>query len=227
EQPAEAQHRADLAAATQQQPAPQTLEVPADAESPQAAEAPAPELDADESSTSVEEFDVDGLVTAAQPIIVEEEEPTLAAAQAEEQGTSTGAAGLSSPVGPGTTLSSGYGYRAAPIAGAKPFHDGIDLSGSCGIPLYAVTSGTVTSTGWDGTYGERLDLRSDDGVTSFMYAHLQGYAVAPGQQVAAGDLVGWLGTTGLSTGCHLHFEVHVGGGSVDPLPWLAERGIHV
>ena len=228
-QVAEAQHQASLATAS----APQTVVVPDDAElgavetaaPAEVAAAPAAEVAAVEGATTIERVGADALAAAGVEV-----EPVETASQSTSSSSIAAAAAapsISSPVAPGATFSSAYGYRSAPIAGAKAFHDGIDLSGSCGLPLYAVTSGTITATGWDGTYGERLDLASNDGSTSFMYAHLQGYAVSPGEQVAAGDLIGYLGTTGLSTGCHLHFEVTVDGGNVDPQAWLADRGIHV
>lgn len=124
---------------------------------------------------------------------------------------------------PGGTYSEGYGTRG----GA---HNGIDVvsagGGTCGAELVAVTSGTVTFAGYQGGYGNHVEMRLDDG-TTISYSHLQdgGINVAVGQQLAPGDLIGLAGTTGNSTGCHLHFEVKQNGDFVNPTTWLAQYGL--
>jgi murein DD-endopeptidase MepM/ murein hydrolase activator NlpD len=127
-------------------------------------------------------------------------------------------------------LTSGFGTRW----GSQ--HAGVDLAGPRNSPVYAAAAGTVltaacTSAYCDrdgnlalGGYGNLVELDHGAGVTT-RYAHLSGYTVTPGQQVSAGALLGFQGSTGNSTGVHLHFEVRLDGAPVDPVPWLADRGV--
>jgi murein DD-endopeptidase MepM/ murein hydrolase activator NlpD len=127
-------------------------------------------------------------------------------------------------------LTSGFGPRW----GSQ--HAGVDLAGPRNSPVYAAAAGTVltaacTSASCDrdgslglGGYGNLVELDHGAGVTT-RYAHLSGYTVTPGQQVSAGALLGFQGSTGNSTGVHLHFEVRLDGAPVDPVPWLADRGV--
>ncbi|NLT25727.1 MAG: M23 family metallopeptidase [Microbacteriaceae bacterium] len=140
--------------------------------------------------------------------------------------------GISYPMDPAGYVTSWWGYRLHPVGGYYAYHNGLDLvyayGNSCWMPLYAVTSGTVTYAGEMGTYGNMVDLMGSDGYTKFRYAHMPwgGINVWPGQYVNAGDVIGYIGTTGWSTGCHLHLEIHQGGESVDPQIWLANRGMY-
>ena len=103
-------------------------------------------------------------------------------------------------------------------------HAGIDLASGTGAPISAVAEGTVLSAGTEGGYGQVVRLQhADDTVT--VYAHLSALLVQAGQRVAAGTVLGREGSTGHSTGPHLHFEVRIAGLPVDPLPWLRARGI--
>jgi murein DD-endopeptidase MepM/ murein hydrolase activator NlpD len=127
-------------------------------------------------------------------------------------------------------LTSGFGPRW----GSQ--HAGVDLAGPRNSPVHAAAGGTVltaacTSAYCDrdgnlalGGYGNLVELDHGAGVTT-RYAHLSGYTVAPGQQVPAGALLGFQGSTGNSTGVHLHFEVRLDGAPVDPVPWLVDRGV--
>jgi murein DD-endopeptidase MepM/ murein hydrolase activator NlpD len=127
-------------------------------------------------------------------------------------------------------LTSGFGPRW----GSQ--HAGVDLAGPRNSPVYAAAAGTVltaacTSAYCDrdgnlalGGYGNLVELDHGAGVTT-RYAHLSGYTVTPGQQVPAGALLGFQGSTGNSTGVHLHFEVRLDGAPVDPVPWLVDRGV--
>ncbi|WP_157157477.1 peptidoglycan DD-metalloendopeptidase family protein [Diaminobutyricimonas sp. LJ205] len=124
-------------------------------------------------------------------------------------------------------LSGGYGWRAVkPLPGASSFHSGLDLAAGCGTPVFAAAAGTVTDAGWAGGYGAMILLDHGSGVQTG-YAHLptNGMVVEKGQEVAAGQLIGVVGTTGVSTGCHLHFEVMIDGGRVNPIPFLTARGV--
>jgi murein DD-endopeptidase MepM/ murein hydrolase activator NlpD len=116
-------------------------------------------------------------------------------------------------------VTSAYGMRHHPISGKWKFHDGIDIAHGCGTPLVASASGRVVESHYHGGYGNRLVI--DHGVLGAVrvktgYNHAQRYSVRVGEQVFQGQVVGWMGTTGYSTGCHLHFQVWVNGSLVNP-----------
>ncbi len=122
-------------------------------------------------------------------------------------------------VRPGTgRLTSGYGARWGRL------HAGIDLAAGVGAPISAVAAGTVVAAGSEGGYGRVVRLQHDDGTLS-LYAHMSELLVSPGQRVTPGTYLGLEGSSGHSTGPHLHFEVRVGGVPVDPEPWLRARGV--
>lgn len=112
-----------------------------------------------------------------------------------------------------------FGWRVHPITGVWHLHDGLDIDVAYGTPVAAVDSGTVTTAGWLGGYGIAVKIDHGNGITT-MYAHLDSVAVDPGDWVETGDLIGYSGNTGNSTGPHLHFTVLVGGEPVDPWGWL-------
>lgn len=126
----------------------------------------------------------------------------------------------------GYTVTDSFGPRAAPCAYCSTVHWGMDLASGCGEPIFAASSGTVSKVGEEGTFGFRIMIDHPGGFHS-LYAHLtRGSAtVAPGDPVAAGDVVAKEGTTGQSTGCHLHFETRVDGQRVSPISFLLERGL--
>lgn len=126
----------------------------------------------------------------------------------------------------GGYISSSYGYRVHPITGKGSFHDGIDLGSGCSTAIVAASAGTVEYVGWYGGYGNYVRINHGNGVAT-AYGHIVsgGFRVTPGQQVAAGTLVALVGSTGNSTGCHLHYETHVGGGTTDPVGFMAARGV--
>jgi murein DD-endopeptidase MepM/ murein hydrolase activator NlpD len=104
-------------------------------------------------------------------------------------------------------------------------HPGLDIDGSTNDPIVAAYPGVVETAGWapQGYSGYGIMIVIDHGMgMKTLYGHLAGVQVQPGQQVGAGQLIGTMGSTGFSTGSHLHFEVFVGGGRVDPAIWLAE-----
>ncbi len=145
-------------------------------------------------------------------------------------GGAQSSSGISGPIGAGAWVSDPFGYRLHPVYGTWRLHAGLDLvvNGTCGTPLYAVTSGTVTYAGWTDGYGNMVDFTSDDGVNTFRYAHIMpgGIAVGWGEHVSTGQVIAYAGTTGPSTGCHLHIEITEYGNLVDPQPWFAARGIY-
>ncbi|WP_437383418.1 peptidoglycan DD-metalloendopeptidase family protein [Plantibacter flavus] len=126
------------------------------------------------------------------------------------------------------SISGTYGYRDPISTGggsSGSFHRGTDIAGGCGIPIYAATSGTVSYAGWYGTYGNFVLIEHGSGVSTG-YAHIVdgGIQVGVGYQVSAGQVIAYTGTTGASTGCHLHFEVRINGSAIDAQPFMADRG---
>ncbi|MFY7835788.1 MAG: M23 family metallopeptidase [Novosphingobium sp.] len=118
-----------------------------------------------------------------------------------------------------TRLSSGYGMRNHPVLGGRRAHKGIDLSAPTGTPIRATADGTVEMADWFGGYG--LYVQLDHGAAmETRYGHMSRIAVAAGQQVRKGDVIGYVGSTGRSTGPHLHYEVRVSGEAVNPLPYM-------
>ncbi|MFC5998105.1 peptidoglycan DD-metalloendopeptidase family protein [Quadrisphaera sp. GCM10027208] len=128
--------------------------------------------------------------------------------------------GLSWPVN--ARISSHYGYRIHPIYNTRRLHAGTDFAASCGTPVRAAADGTVIRAGVNGGYGNQIVVHHGtlrgQGVAS-SYNHLSGYAVRGGS-VSRGQVIGYVGTTGTSTGCHLHFEVYVNGSTQNPMNWL-------
>ena len=125
-------------------------------------------------------------------------------------------------------ISSGFGYRTHPIYGTVRFHAGVDLAPGCRSPIYSAYPGRIVYAGPNGTYGNYIRIDHGGGVTTG-YAHIiaGGIAVSVGQNVSAGTRIALVGSTGASTGCHLHFEVRLNGTAVNPVPYLRERGIRL
>ena len=120
-------------------------------------------------------------------------------------------------------LTSGFGQRHHPILGGTRFHAGIDLSAASGTPVYATAAGRVQSAGYAGGYGIMVAI-AHPGSTQTRYAHLSALAVRAGDSVSQGEVIGYVGSTGRSTGPHLHYEMRVGGRPVDPSRyWSAGR----
>lgn len=122
------------------------------------------------------------------------------------------------------TQTSGFGYRFHPIHGQWRLHAGVDLTSQpAGAPVVAAAAGTVTSTGWSDGGGNMVTIDHGGGIAT-RYLHLaEPSPLNPGQNIYLGQRVGLEGSTGNSTGSHLHFEVHVEGEPVDPVPFMAER----
>lgn len=120
-------------------------------------------------------------------------------------------------------VTSPFGYRIHPIYHYWGLHDGTDFGVSCGEGMRAVADGTVMSKYWSDVYGNRLYLNlgqiNGKNVTA-VYNHATGYRVNVGDHVKQGEVVGYVGSTGWSTGCHLHFTILVNGTAVDPMTWL-------
>lgn len=117
---------------------------------------------------------------------------------------------------------SSYGYRRDPFNGALAFHSGVDFPGSYGQPILAAAPGTVSYVGPRQGYGNVVEVDHGKGLMT-RYAHLSGYGVRAGQGVKRGEAIARMGSTGRSTGTHLHFEVRVNGAAVNPRPFLEAR----
>lgn len=116
-------------------------------------------------------------------------------------------------------VSSGYGPRSRPRPGASTWHRGADLAAPSGTPIYATHDGHVGFSGWSNGYGYNITINGSGGMQTF-YGHNSRNVVKPGQQVRRGQLIGYVGSTGVSTGPHLHYEVRINGQHVNPFPYL-------
>ncbi|MCS6958482.1 MAG: peptidoglycan DD-metalloendopeptidase family protein [Pseudanabaenaceae cyanobacterium SKYGB_i_bin29] len=116
-------------------------------------------------------------------------------------------------------VTSPYGWRTHPILGYEKFHTGIDFGADYGTPIYAAQTGTVIWADWYGGYGNTIVIDHSNGIAT-LYAHLQSVYVQPGETVERGQVIGEVGSTGFSTGPHLHFELRVQGEPIDPAPYL-------
>ncbi|MFJ3856049.1 peptidoglycan DD-metalloendopeptidase family protein [Streptomyces sp. NPDC090085] len=154
--------------------------------------------------------------------------PESAAGQAEEApaaeapAAKPSAAGFVAPVGGGVSTA----YRTAGAMWSSGYHTGVDFIAAMGTTVKAVGAGTVVSAGWSGSYGNEVVIRHADGKYS-QYAHLSQLSVSSGQSVTAGQSIGLSGSTGNSTGPHLHFEIRTGpsyGSDIDPIAYLRSKG---
>jgi murein DD-endopeptidase MepM/ murein hydrolase activator NlpD len=112
-------------------------------------------------------------------------------------------------------VSSDFGLRRHPILGYTRMHKGLDFQAGYGTPILAATDGVVAAAGWAGGYGQQVRLSHAGGVTT-SYSHMSRIVADPGSHVRQGQLIGYVGSSGLSTGPHLHYELHVNGVPVDP-----------
>jgi murein DD-endopeptidase MepM/ murein hydrolase activator NlpD len=122
-------------------------------------------------------------------------------------------------------ISSGFGYRADPFTGGAAFHAGLDFKGPIGAPIFAAAQGRVGFVGVQQGYGNVVEIDHGNGLVT-RYAHMSGFRARVGQPVLAGQVIGLIGSTGRSTGPHLHFEVRINDRAVNPRPFL-EASSHV
>jgi murein DD-endopeptidase MepM/ murein hydrolase activator NlpD len=122
-------------------------------------------------------------------------------------------------------ISSGFGYRSDPFSGRAAMHAGLDFRGAVGSPIHAAADGKVSFVGRRQGYGKVVEISHGNGLMT-RYAHMSAWKTRVGQQVEAGDVIGQIGSTGRSTGPHLHFEVRINGRAVNPRPFL-ETAPHV
>jgi murein DD-endopeptidase MepM/ murein hydrolase activator NlpD len=118
---------------------------------------------------------------------------------------------------------SNFGMRTHPVLGGLRAHKGIDMAAPTGTPVYATADGLVSKAEWFGAYGNFIAI-GHGGELETRFGHLSRMAVSAGQRVRKGDLIGYVGSTGRSTGPHLHYEVRVAGQAVDPTPYMTEGG---
>ncbi|WP_301750930.1 M23 family metallopeptidase [uncultured Erythrobacter sp.] len=121
----------------------------------------------------------------------------------------------------GASLTSGFGMRTHPVLGGRRAHAGIDLAAPTGTPVYATADGVIGRADWYSSYGLYISINHGAAMET-RYAHLSRLAVAAGDNVKKGDLIGYVGSTGRSTGPHLHYEVRVEGLAVNPIPYMVE-----
>ncbi len=124
------------------------------------------------------------------------------------------------PVKSGAAFTSAFGVRSDPFRGVAAMHAGIDLAGSAGTPIYATADGIVQRSGWNsGGYGNLIELDHGRGITT-RYGHLSAILISVGTKITRGQLIGRMGSTGRSTGNHLHYEVRIDGRAVNPIPFM-------
>ncbi len=113
------------------------------------------------------------------------------------------------------SISSGFGIRRDPFRRSAAMHAGVDMKAAFNTPVVAVSDGVVNQAGWNGAYGRMVEIIHDNGVAT-RYAHLRSISVSEGARVKRGDMIGRMGSTGRSTGPHLHYETRVNGRAIDP-----------
>lgn len=174
--------------------------------------------------------EIEGQIVRLQAEQRAKEEAARAAQQQSSGGSSSGSSSGSTSSAPSTgrmmwpvpssgRVSSYFGYRIHPIFHTKKMHTGIDIPASSGSNVLAASSGTVIHSGWFGGYGNVVMVDHGGGIVT-LYAHNSSLVVGVGQSVSKGSVISKIGSTGNSTGPHLHFEVRQNGKYIDPLPWV-------
>ncbi len=119
----------------------------------------------------------------------------------------------------GYRLTSQFGYRTDPFRGQRGNHKGIDMAGPVGTPIYATADGLIERAGWVNGYGNFIEIEHGNQIET-RYGHMSRLNVEQYQRVKKGDLIGYMGSTGRSTGSHLHYEVRINGEPVDPMAFM-------
>jgi len=123
------------------------------------------------------------------------------------------------PVKDSFRWTSGFGYRRDPKGAGTRMHEGTDMAGAYGTPIYATADGVITHAGWDSGYGRLVKIKHDFGVET-RYAHLSQIRVEVGQRVSRGERIGDMGNSGRSTGTHLHYEIRLSGDAINPMTFI-------
>jgi len=118
-------------------------------------------------------------------------------------------------------VSSSFGWRSGPFGGRGQFHKGLDITNRIGTPIIVPAQGLVTLSGRDGAYGFSVEINHGSGIVT-KYGHMQRCAVQEGQWVKRGEIVGYVGMSGRTTGPHLHYEIRLNGVPVDPMRYILE-----
>ena len=135
------------------------------------------------------------------------------------EGGSPSSSGWLYPLPYRVPVTSAYGYRVHPVTGDWSFHTGVDLGAGEGTPIYATRSGTVTTATYSDVYGNYVTINHGDGYSS-LYGHMTHYVVYAGEYVSQGQIIGYVGSTGWSTGAHLHFTIYYNGSTVNPMDYI-------
>jgi murein DD-endopeptidase MepM/ murein hydrolase activator NlpD len=143
----------------------------------------------------------------------------IARANLEQLGRVMQTVPLRKPLSGDIETSSGFGVRLDPFVRRPAMHTGLDMRGTTGEPVRATAAGTVTSAGWSGGYGRMVEVDHGNGFAT-RYGHMSEILVKEGQTIKPGQVVGRVGSTGRSTGPHLHYETRIEGEPVDPLKFL-------
>ena len=164
---------------------------------------------------------MDALANGNQLVYTEEQIQEVAQQASVNVISGGGPGGFVWPLPCSTRVTSRFGNRTDPFTGETRYHSGIDIDGfgNDGAPVVAAAAGTVITASYDGSYGNYVVI--DHGGTSTVYAHMSGLAVSYGENVGQGQTIGYVGATGRATGTHLHFEVYVGDGRVDPAQYFS------
>lgn len=136
-----------------------------------------------------------------------------------EQATKTKASIPSRQPVEGIRLSSTFGSRSDPFNGRARMHQGIDIPGAIGTPIYATADGVVRRSQWVNGYGNLVEISHGNGMET-RYGHMSKLVAQPNERVRRGQLIGLMGSTGRSTGSHLHYEVRIAGSAVNPMPYI-------
>lgn len=135
-------------------------------------------------------------------------------------GSSSSTGGFLYPLPYAVPITDAYGYRIHPLSGTYKWHNGVDLAAGSGTAIYATKSGTVTSACYNEAYGYMVTINHADGYSS-LYGHMTNYIVSAGDYVTQGQTIGYVGSTGWSTGPHLHFTIYYNGSDVNPMNYVS------
>jgi murein DD-endopeptidase MepM/ murein hydrolase activator NlpD len=144
---------------------------------------------------------------------------TMSRLQVEQLGRVLGTVPVRKPVTALASTTSGFGVRSDPFTNTPAMHTGLDFRADAGDPVRATAAGTVVTAGWTGGYGQMVEIAHGNGLAT-RYGHLSSILVKVGDKIKAGQIVGEVGSTGRSTGPHLHYETRVSGDAVDPQRFL-------
>lgn len=133
---------------------------------------------------------------------------------------SSATGGFLYPLPYAVSITDAYGYRIHPLSGTYKWHNGVDFAAGSGTAIYATKSGTVTSACYNEAYGNMVTINHADGYSS-LYGHMTNYIVSAGDYVTQGQTIGYVGSTGWSTGPHLHFTIYYNGADVNPMNYVS------